>query len=94
MKQILGLSSFQILLTKYLSILRLELCFRCSIKDNYLVLGRIEIAYFFLFVQMLRSYFKKFDPDEPPTPGIDDDDELGSQRRHKKEYDPNSLEER
>ncbi|XP_050735075.1 chromodomain-helicase-DNA-binding protein Mi-2 homolog isoform X6 [Eriocheir sinensis] len=44
--------------------------------------------------QMLRSYFKKFDPDEPPTPGIDDDDELGSQRRHKKEYDPNSLEER
>lgn len=43
---------------------------------------------------MLRSYFKKFDPDEPPTPGIDDDDELGSQRRHKKEYDPNSLEER
>ncbi|KAK8383259.1 hypothetical protein O3P69_011625 [Scylla paramamosain] len=44
--------------------------------------------------QMLRSYFKKFDPDEPPVPGIDDDDELGSQRRHKKEYDPNSLEER
>lgn len=44
--------------------------------------------------QMLRSYFKKFDPDEPPIPGIDDDDELGSQRRHKKEYDPNSLEER
>lgn len=45
-------------------------------------------------LQMLRSYFKKFDPDEPPIPGIDDDDELGSQRRHKKEYDPNSLEER
>ncbi|MPC34870.1 Chromodomain-helicase-DNA-binding protein Mi-2 [Portunus trituberculatus] len=44
--------------------------------------------------KMLRSYFKKFDPDEPPVPGIDDDDELGSQRRHKKEYDPNSLEER
>ena len=44
--------------------------------------------------QMLRSYFKKFDPDEPPIPGIDDDDELGSQRRHKKEIDPNSLEER
>ncbi|XP_045626390.2 chromodomain-helicase-DNA-binding protein Mi-2 homolog isoform X5 [Procambarus clarkii] len=44
--------------------------------------------------QMLRSYFKKFDPDEPPIPGIDDDDELGSQRRHKKEPDPNSLEER
>ncbi|KAG7157237.1 Chromodomain-helicase-DNA-binding protein Mi-2-like, partial [Homarus americanus] len=44
--------------------------------------------------RMLRSYFKKFDPDEPPIPGIDDDDELGSQRRHKKEIDPNSLEER
>ncbi|XP_071548739.1 chromodomain-helicase-DNA-binding protein Mi-2 homolog [Panulirus ornatus] len=44
--------------------------------------------------QMLRSYFKKCDPDEPPIPGIDDDDELGSQRRHKKEIDPNSLEER
>ncbi|KAK4311657.1 hypothetical protein Pmani_016856 [Petrolisthes manimaculis] len=44
--------------------------------------------------QMLRSYFKKFDPDEAPIPGIDDDDELGSQRRHKKEIDPNSLEER
>ncbi|XP_069984157.1 chromodomain-helicase-DNA-binding protein Mi-2 homolog isoform X8 [Penaeus vannamei] len=43
--------------------------------------------------QMLRSYFKKFDPDEPPVPGMDDDDEVGSQRRGKS-IDPNSLEER
>lgn len=42
---------------------------------------------------MLRSYFKKFDPDEPPVPGMDDDDEVGSQRRGKS-IDPNSLEER
>ena len=47
---------------------------------------------------MLRSFFKKFDPDEPPMPGMDDDDDAGSSsRRRKKEnldVDPNSLEER
>ncbi|XP_076062589.1 chromodomain-helicase-DNA-binding protein Mi-2 homolog isoform X3 [Oratosquilla oratoria] len=49
--------------------------------------------------QMLRSYFKKFDPEEPPIPGMDDDDDGGislSSRRRKNqvEPDPNSLEER
>lgn len=43
---------------------------------------------------MVRSYFKKFDPDEPPTPGLDDDDDVGSARRRNQEPDPNSLEER
>ena len=43
---------------------------------------------------MLRSYFKKYDPDEPPIPGIDDDDDIATQRKRNQEPDPDSLEER
>lgn len=48
--------------------------------------------------QMLRSYFKKCDPDEAPVPGMDDDDDVASSSRRLKkanlDVDPNSLEER
>ena len=45
--------------------------------------------------QMLRSFFKRFDPDEPPVPGMDDDDDCVSSRRRKNQtVDPDSLEER
>ena len=44
---------------------------------------------------MLRNFFKRFDPDEPPVPGMDDDDEAcTSHRRKPVEPDPTSLEER
>ena len=44
---------------------------------------------------MLRSFFKKFDPDEPPVPGVEDDDEEANAHKHRNHVvDPNSLEER
>ncbi|CAL4080961.1 unnamed protein product, partial [Meganyctiphanes norvegica] len=44
--------------------------------------------------QMLRSFFKKFDPDEPPIPGVEDDEEAGAHSHRNYTVDPNSLEER
>lgn len=45
--------------------------------------------------QMIRSFFKKFDSEEPPIPGIQDDDEEAGAHSHRNYVpDPNSLEER